>query len=73
MADNLRLNKGVFGSKHKCVCPKCSKLHNMTLLWKGRGIPRKYCPVCLNVVGNRSGGLDDCGSEFHKRAISSGR
>lgn len=29
-----------------CICPKCGARHRVKLLWTGRGIPRKYCPIC---------------------------
>jgi len=32
--------------KVECICPKCGQKHKMTLHWIGRGIPRKYCPLC---------------------------
>lgn len=32
--------------KVECICPKCGQKHIMTFHWIGRGIPRKYCPVC---------------------------
>ena len=33
-------------SKVECICPKCGQKHKMNFHWIGRGIPRKYCPVC---------------------------
>jgi hypothetical protein len=30
----------------KCICPKCGTHHRVKLLWTGRGMPRKFCPVC---------------------------
>jgi len=30
----------------ECVCPKCGTRHRVKLLWTGRGLPRKFCPVC---------------------------
>ena len=30
----------------ECICPKCGTHHKVKLLWTGRGIPRKFCPVC---------------------------
>jgi hypothetical protein len=33
-------------TKVECICPKCGRKHIMTFHWIGRGIPRKYCPLC---------------------------
>lgn len=30
----------------ECICPKCGARHRVKLLWTGRGIPRKFCPIC---------------------------
>ena len=30
----------------ECICPKCGTHHRVKLLWTGRGMPRKFCPVC---------------------------
>lgn len=30
----------------ECLCPKCGTRHRVKLLWTGRGMPRKFCPVC---------------------------
>ncbi len=30
----------------ECLCPKCGTHHRVKLLWAGRGMPRKFCPVC---------------------------
>jgi Zn ribbon nucleic-acid-binding protein len=30
----------------ECVCPKCGARHKVKMLWTGRGIPRKFCPIC---------------------------
>lgn len=30
----------------ECICPKCSARHKLKMLWTGRGIPRKFCPIC---------------------------
>ena len=30
----------------ECMCPKCGARHRVKLLWTGRGIPRKFCPIC---------------------------
>jgi hypothetical protein len=32
--------------KTECVCPKCGARHRVKLLWTGRGMPRKFCPIC---------------------------
>ena len=64
--------KNVFGKRTECYCPKCNKLHHTLMDWKGRGIPRKFCPECNHVICNMQGGMDE-GSEFHKKAISMGR
>ena len=64
--------KNVFGKKTEARCPKCDKLHNKWLDWKGRGIPRMFCPECNHVICNMRGGMDE-GTEFHKKAISIGR
>ena len=52
----------------ECLCPKCGGRHRVKLLWTGRGMPRKFCPVCKHyansindndpfVVGNAAGAL----------------
>ena len=64
--------KNVHGKQTYCKCPKCDKLHNKWLDWKGRGIPRMFCPECAHVICNMRGGLDE-GTDFHKKAISMGR
>jgi hypothetical protein len=33
-----------------CKCPKCGKIHRVTMFWTGRGVPRKYCPQCKGGV-----------------------
>jgi hypothetical protein len=38
-----------------CICPKCGTRHRVKLLWTGRGIPRKFCPVCKHY----SNSIDD--------------
>ena len=41
--------------KTECVCPKCGARHRIKLLWTGRGMPRKYCPICkhyANVISD---------------------
>lgn len=30
----------------ECICPKCGATHKMSMMWTGRGKPRKYCPNC---------------------------
>ena len=30
----------------ECICPKCGTHHRVKLLWTGRGMPRKFCPIC---------------------------
>ena len=32
-----------------CICPLCGNKHKFRMNWRGRGIPRKYCPHCLNL------------------------
>lgn len=29
-----------------CICPKCGTTHKLKMLWTGRGVPRKFCPIC---------------------------
>lgn len=29
-----------------CICPKCGARHRLKMLWTGRGMPRKFCPIC---------------------------
>ena len=36
--------------KVECICPKCGQKHVMNFHWIGRGIPRKYCPLCKGSV-----------------------
>jgi len=36
----------------ECICPKCSAVHRMKLLWSGRGKPKKYCPSCKSFVAS---------------------
>lgn len=61
--------RDVFGVSTECVCPGagCGKRHRLVMDWKGRGIPRKYCPQCQANVSHLSAGLDGCG-EFNRRA-----
>jgi hypothetical protein len=30
----------------ECLCPRCGVHHLMFLFWTGRGMPRKFCPLC---------------------------
>ncbi|XPS83033.1 uncharacterized protein Dvar_10510 [Desulfosarcina variabilis str. Montpellier] len=34
----------------RCLCPRCGAFHKVQMLWTGRGIPRKYCPLCRPVI-----------------------
>ncbi len=34
----------------KCRCPRCDKIHYLSFFWTGRGMPRKYCHRCRDVV-----------------------
>lgn len=34
----------------ECICPKCGDRHIINFHWIGRGTPRKYCPVCKNIL-----------------------
>jgi len=43
--------------KITCFCPRCERLHqaliggnDMAIKWTGRGIPRKFCQTCQQVV-----------------------
>lgn len=36
--------------KVECICPKCGERHIMNFHWIGRGVPRKYCPLCKGSV-----------------------
>jgi hypothetical protein len=38
-----------------CICPKCTLVHQVYMLWTGRGIPRKYCSSCKSLIS----GYDD--------------
>ena len=42
--DNVDFDK----TRVECICPKCGKKHVMNFHWIGRGIPRKFCPLCKN-------------------------
>lgn len=33
-----------------CLCPLCRKIHQRKMHWIGRGIPRKYCYDCLDLL-----------------------
>lgn len=60
--------KGVYGEQTYCKCPKCDKLHRQLIDWKGRGIPRKFCPKCTQNINHITGGIDD-DSSFSKYAL----
>ena len=62
--------KNVFGKQTYCKCPKCDKLHKRLVDWKGRGIPRMFCPECNHTISNMQGGIDD-NSAFNRRAVVS--
>jgi len=32
--------------KIECICPKYGKRYVKNFCWIGRGIPRKFCPLC---------------------------
>ncbi len=50
-----------------CLCPLCRQEHELKLHWIGRGIPRKYCSECLDLLD----GLKDHPSvNFFKRGHS---
>lgn len=34
----------------QCKCPKCERIHKLRILWIGRGMPRKFCPLCKITV-----------------------
>jgi hypothetical protein len=34
----------------RCICPRCHQRHLVYMLWTGRGMPRKYCPMCRSTV-----------------------
>jgi hypothetical protein len=36
----------------ECVCPKCGTHHRVKLLWTGRGMPRKFCPICKHYASS---------------------
>jgi hypothetical protein len=44
----------------ECVCPKCGARHRVKLLWTGRGLPRKFCPICKH-YSNSINDADPCG------------
>ncbi len=39
----------------QCICPKCTDVHSVYMLWTGRGVPRKYCSNCKPLIS----GYDD--------------
>lgn len=36
----------------ECMCPKCGARHRVKLLWTGRGMPRKFCPICKHYASS---------------------
>lgn len=42
------LFKEVYGPKITCKCPLCEKHYQSQLIWLGRGVPRIYCPTCVD-------------------------
>jgi hypothetical protein len=50
--DEEDVDEGINFDKMKveCICPKCGQKHVMNFHWIGRGIPRKYCPLCKGSV-----------------------
>jgi Zn ribbon nucleic-acid-binding protein len=57
LKDTWHNESGNAGVNHKirkqfinCKCPKCDSHHDVYMLWTGRGIPRKYCITCKNMV-----------------------
>ena len=44
----------------ECICPKCSAVHRMKLLFSCRGKPKKYCPSCKSFVATMEP-IDFCG------------
>lgn len=36
----------------ECICPKCGGRHRVKLMWTGRGMPRKFCPVCKHYANS---------------------
>jgi hypothetical protein len=64
---------GIRGKKTICKCPKCGKLHELFMDWRGRGrIPKKFCYDCKYMVDEYSGSIEDCFG-FRARAISGRR
>ncbi len=53
----------------KCICPKCARVHKMKMIWTGRGIPRKYCLICLKLVKDFTHHPD---VEYHNTRLKSG-
>lgn len=43
----------------ECICPKCGTRHRVKLLWTGRGVPRKFCPICKH-YSNSINDADPC-------------
>ncbi len=38
----------------ECECPRCGAKHMMKVLWIGRGVPKKFCLNCKNIVDKLS-------------------
>ena len=56
-----------------CKCPGREKMHTMRVNFVGRGLLRKFCPMCNIVAGHRSSGMDGS-TELNKHALQrSGR
>lgn len=47
----------------KCICPKCGGVHKIKFIWTGRGVPRKYCSICVKLVRDFAHHPD---VEYHK-------
>jgi transposase-like protein len=60
-ADDLESDDTSYNSKMKieCICPKCGARHRVKLLWTGRGVPRKFCPICKH-YSNSINDSDPC-------------
>jgi len=44
--ENINYDK----TKVECICPKCGRRHVVNFHWVGRGTPRKFCPLCKNLI-----------------------
>jgi hypothetical protein len=31
----------------ECICPRCRDSYMRNMFWTGRGVPRIYCPTCV--------------------------